>query len=97
MPPKNDNPPPLPLPPDWNDNPESTDEDLARARPMAEVFPDPVAANTPPRRRGRPPAEHPKVAIKLRLDDDVVKAFRATGPGWQSRINATLRQHLPKR
>lgn len=92
MPQKKDSPP---LPPDWDDNPEWTDEDLARARPMAEVLTD-LAVATPPRRRGRPPGEHPKVAIKLRLDEDVVTAFRATGPGWQSRINETLRRHLPK-
>jgi uncharacterized protein (DUF4415 family) len=43
-------------------------------------------------RRGRPPLEAPKQAIKLRLDPDVVEHFRATGPGWQTRINDTLRR-----
>jgi uncharacterized protein (DUF4415 family) len=43
-------------------------------------------------RRGRPKAEHPKVAISIRLSEDVLAAFRATGPGWQSRIDAALRQ-----
>jgi uncharacterized protein (DUF4415 family) len=42
-------------------------------------------------RRGRPPSEHPKEAIKLRLDHDVLVHFRATGRGWQTRINAALR------
>jgi uncharacterized protein (DUF4415 family) len=43
-------------------------------------------------RRGRPPSANPKQALKLRLDPDVVAHFRATGPGWQTRINDTLRR-----
>jgi uncharacterized protein (DUF4415 family) len=43
-------------------------------------------------RRGRPPSENPKQAIKLRIDADVVEYFRATGPGWQTRINEALRR-----
>lgn len=43
-------------------------------------------------RRGRPPLEHPKQAVKLRLDADVLAAYRATGTGWQTRINADLRK-----
>jgi uncharacterized protein (DUF4415 family) len=43
-------------------------------------------------RRGRPPSDNPKKALKLRIDPDVVEYFRATGPGWQTRINDTLRR-----
>src|SRR6266481_249581 len=43
-------------------------------------------------RRGRPPSEHPKEAIKLRIDPDVLAYFRATGPGWQTRMNDALRR-----
>lgn len=43
-------------------------------------------------RRGRPPSDNPKQALKLRIDPDVVEYFRATGPGWQTRINDTLRR-----
>ena len=43
-------------------------------------------------RRGRPRMANPKQAIKLRLDADVLAHFRATGPGWQTRINAALRK-----
>src|SRR5258708_11069230 len=43
-------------------------------------------------RRGRPPLSgKPKTAITLRLDEDVVSAYRETGEGWQTRINADLR------
>jgi len=44
-------------------------------------------------RRGRPPlSAKPKTAITLRLDEDVVSAYRETGEGWQTRINADLRR-----
>ena len=43
-------------------------------------------------RRGRPPSDNPKQALKLRIDADVIEHFRATGPGWQTRINDTLRR-----
>jgi len=43
-------------------------------------------------RRGQPKSAAPKEAVSLRLDSDVLEHFRATGPGWQSRINAALRK-----
>jgi uncharacterized protein (DUF4415 family) len=43
-------------------------------------------------RRGRPPLENPKQAVKLRIDADVLASYRATGDGWQTRINADLRK-----
>jgi uncharacterized protein (DUF4415 family) len=44
-------------------------------------------------RRGRPPLSgKSKTAITLRLDEDVVEAYRETGEGWQTRINADLRR-----
>jgi uncharacterized protein (DUF4415 family) len=43
-------------------------------------------------RRGRPKSPEPKEAVSLRLDPDVLAHFRASGPGWQSRINAALRK-----
>ena len=45
-------------------------------------------------RRGRPPgsvARTTKQAVKLRLDPDVLAALRASGAGWQTRVNAILR------
>lgn len=38
-------------------------------------------------RRGRPVAECRKAQVSLRLDPDVIEAFRDTGPGWQTRMN----------
>jgi uncharacterized protein (DUF4415 family) len=43
---------------------------------------------------GRPPSANPKKQVTLRLDSIVVEKFRASGPGWQSRINAELRKVL---
>ncbi len=45
-------------------------------------------------RRGRPKLESPKAQVTLRLDADVLAGLRATGPGWQSRANAALKQWL---
>jgi uncharacterized protein (DUF4415 family) len=47
-------------------------------------------------KRGRPPLENPKEAIKLRIDHDVLTAYRRTGSGWQTRINADLRKAARK-
>ena len=47
-----------------------------------------------PVRRGRPPKAAPKISTTIRLDTDVMEAFRAGGEGWQSRINAALREWL---
>ena len=43
---------------------------------------------------GRPKSVDPKKQVTLRLDSAVLEKFRATGPGWQSRINAELRKVL---
>jgi uncharacterized protein (DUF4415 family) len=44
------------------------------------------------RGRGRPRVAKPKQQITLRLDADIIERFRATGPGWQARINEALRK-----
>ena len=49
------------------------------------------------RRRGRPVGsvkETPKEPVKLRLDSDVVAALRATGRGWQTRVNELMRREF---
>lgn len=43
---------------------------------------------------GRPKIANPKQQVTLRLDRDVLAAFRSKGPRWQSRINAELRKAL---
>jgi len=75
------------------DNPEWTEEDFKRARPFREVFPELLEKIEEMRRsRGRPKLETPKKLVSLRLDQDVIEKFRATGKGWQSRINDVLKR-----
>ena len=45
------------------------------------------------RQRGRP-AGSDKESTTIRFDRDVLEAFRAGGPGWQTRMNAALREWL---
>ena len=45
-----------------------------------------------PVQRGRPKATVTKVSTTIRLDPDVVAAFKRDGAGWQSRINNALRK-----
>ena len=47
-------------------------------------------------RRGRPRLERPKRQVTLRLDGDVIDRYRATGPGWQVRMNEALRAELDR-
>ena len=68
---------------------EWTDEDWARARPAAEVHPELVEWSL--RRRGKQKTPT-KELISIRLDADLAAHFRATGKGWQTRLNETLRQ-----
>lgn len=73
------------------DAPEATNEQLAQAKPFDEVFPalaDDMRKNV----GGRPKSENPKVAVSLRLDQEVVARFKASGPGWQTRMNTALRE-----
>jgi uncharacterized protein (DUF4415 family) len=48
-------------------------------------------------KRGRPPAIAPKISTTIRLDPDVLGAFQASGPGWQTRINAALKAWIAAR
>lgn len=41
---------------------------------------------------GRPPLDTPKVSVTVRLDAEVVERLRASGPGWQTRVNDALRK-----
>jgi uncharacterized protein (DUF4415 family) len=67
-----------------------TDEELAQAKPFAEVFPELMESIR--RSRGRPAVASPRRQISIRLDPEVIEKFKATGKGWQSRINDVLKQ-----
>lgn len=75
------------------DAPEATDEQLAQARPFAEAFPE-LAANL---RRSRGAQKAPtKELVSIRLDPGVLAAFKATGAGWQTRMNEVLAEAARK-
>lgn len=76
-----------------DDIPELTEAYFAAAKPLKEVMPEIVAAMK--RGRGRPKVENPKERVSLRLDPKIVAAYKATGEGWQSRINDILARALP--
>jgi uncharacterized protein (DUF4415 family) len=47
-------------------------------------------------RRGRPPLKNPKQLLSLRLPPEVIAGWKATGPGWQTRMADVLRKSAPK-
>ena len=44
------------------------------------------------RKRGRPAGSGTKEQVAIRFDRDVLAALRATGPGWQTRVNEAMRE-----
>lgn len=71
---------------------DMTDEEDAAITADALADPDNPPADELIRRRGRPPLAHAKLAVKLRLDPDVVERFKQGGEGWQTRMNDALRK-----
>ena len=71
------------------DTSEWTAEEFRRARPAREVLPEiygEAMAKRLLRPRGRPKSEAPRTSISLRLPPDVLARWKATGPGWQTRM-----------
>jgi uncharacterized protein (DUF4415 family) len=69
-------------PEEYEELPELTDEMLARA-----VF----------KKAGRPRSGNPRQMISLRLPPEVIARWKATGPGWQTRMAKRLeRMPLPR-
>ena len=85
---------------DWDsvEVPELTDEELARMRPAAEVLPEVVAAYKAGQlklpRRGRPRKANPKVQVSIRYSPEVIAHFKATGRGWQTRMDEALKEWI---
>lgn len=71
------------------DTRELTDEDFARMRPATETAPHLVEAYRRTRGKQKTPT---KDRISICLDADITAYFRATGKGWQTRLNDTLRR-----
>ena len=83
-----------------------TDAEIEQFKPIEQVMPEPflnmVFAHQEAREqqglmkpRGRGKQKAPtKQSVTIRLSREVVEAFKATGKGWQSRINEALLQHI---
>jgi uncharacterized protein (DUF4415 family) len=79
------------------DNPEWSKEMIAKARPAKEVLKKIFGARTAAtmlKPRGRPKSAESKVAISLRLSPDTLARWKATGPGWQTRMATVLRESV---
>lgn len=83
------------------DAPEWTLKEMRQARPAAEVLPKFIGEQATQelmrRGPGRPVKADKKVNKTLRLDPDVLEAYRDQGRGWQTHINAVLREHMPRK
>jgi uncharacterized protein (DUF4415 family) len=79
------------------DSPEWTAEDFKRARPAKEVLPPALLkAVVEHRKRGQRGAQKTptKVPVKLRVDPDVLQAYKDTGDGYQTRMAEVLRKGI---
>jgi uncharacterized protein (DUF4415 family) len=66
---------------EYDELPELTDDMLARGNVN---------------RGGRPRSANPRRLISIRLPEDVIERWRATGPGWQTRMADRLAKAQPK-
>ena len=74
------------------ENPEWTEADFAAAQGPEALPPAMLAAFPRTKNRGGRPPGSKKKHVSIRLDNDVLEKFKATGPGWQSRINEALKR-----
>ncbi|RYY80517.1 MAG: hypothetical protein EOO69_02315 [Moraxellaceae bacterium] len=75
-----------------DENPEWTDEIFASAVRVTNL---PLSLQAKLQNKGgRPVSENPKVSTTVRFDADVLAAFKATGKGWQTRMNSALKEWL---
>ncbi len=73
-----------------SDNPEWTAQDIRTSVPLSGL---PTTLQAKLRVRG-PQKAPPKISTTIRLSPEVVQAFRAGGDGWQTRIDAALKDWL---
>lgn len=72
---------------------ELTEEDFKRAVPFS-ALPEDLQAVLRGIQRGRPKAAVTKQRISIRLSPEVLDGFRERGAGWQTRIDAALKEWL---
>ena len=77
-----------------NNTPSTTRDDDPDMAPDLSTAGWPEKLAQAPVRRGRPPVTTPKVSTTIRLSQKVLDHFKAGGRGWQTRINAALREWI---
>jgi uncharacterized protein (DUF4415 family) len=79
------------------ENPAWTKETFGRARKAGDVLPEIFSKSTATKMlkpRGRPKSGKARTSISLRLPPDTLARWKATGPGWQTRMAEALRKAL---
>ena len=83
---------------EYDEIPEMTEKDFERGKWYVggkEVTPEEgKAAFRKALKRGRPKSQKTKTVTTIRLDEDVLAAFKSTGRGWQTRMDDALREWL---
>ncbi|MEI6704341.1 MAG: BrnA antitoxin family protein [Deltaproteobacteria bacterium] len=81
-----------------DENPEWTAEDFKNARSGSEVLHEIFSKETADamlaKKTGRPLGSGVKESQNIRFDRDILASFKATGKGWQTRMNNALREWL---
>jgi uncharacterized protein (DUF4415 family) len=81
------------------ENPEWTKATFAKAKPASEVLPEVLgapAARQLLKPRGRPKSGAARTSISIRLPPDTLARWKATGPGWQTRMAEALDKAIRK-
>ncbi|MDP9087454.1 MAG: BrnA antitoxin family protein [Pseudomonadota bacterium] len=79
------------------DNPAWTKATFARSRKARDVLPEIFGSSTAARMlkpRGRPKTGNARTSISLRLPPETLARWKATGPGWQTRMAEALQKAL---
>jgi uncharacterized protein (DUF4415 family) len=75
-------------PEEYDEIPELTDEDFTRG----DLYHGDKLIS-----RGRPKSDDPKQLVSLRLDAEVLRWFKSTGPGYQARMGEVLKSHMTRK
>ncbi len=81
---------------DPDDAPELDEEFFATAKRMVggEEVDQATFEGAKAKRMGRPPVAVKRPNMTMRIDPDVLDALKASGKGWQTRVNAILRREV---
>ena len=81
---------------DEDEAPELSNDFFDNATPLIADKPVPKAVFSAAveKAKGRPKLKNPKLLVSMRYDADIIEYFKATGKGWQSRVNEVLSQYV---